>query len=268
MFGAVLYALAFAMERGSGVAAADREGVPPDTARSGVALAPAKSFDVKLDGVLDEWAEVPTLTLDSNSHLLTDPTRYGGDGDLSGTLRFVWDTLNLYVAGDFADDSLAAGAAWTSDRVNLVFDFHNDNHPLSYGGQAPDATRWQADDHWLYAHIIGDGEPPYPVMRLGADYHGPIEAAALQTQRTQRGWTFELSMPWSQLPEARAFIGAVCGLQIFVSDGDGRGRLTEIMWSDRWAYTEDAGLQWELWKMGKLVLTGQPLAPAPAAPSR
>ena len=65
-----------------------------------------------------------------------------------------------------------------------------------------------------------------------------------------------MRVPWAELPEARPFVGAVFGLQLFVSDGDGGGGLTEIMWSDGWAYTADAGLHWELWKMGRLVLTG------------
>ncbi|NIR43136.1 MAG: hypothetical protein GWN99_14450, partial [Gemmatimonadetes bacterium] len=71
------------------------------------------------------------------------------------------------------------------------------------------------------------------------------------------GWTFEIRVPWAELPEADPFVGAVFGMQVFVSDGDGAGRLTEIMWSERWGYSPDAGLVWELWKM--LVLTGGPL---------
>jgi len=232
-----------------------------------VALAPVRTFELRLDGELSEWEDVPGIALDSSSYLLTDTALYDGNADLSGAIQFVWDTAYLYVAGRFADDRLIDGAAWTSDRVNLVFDLFADNHPLSYGGEAPDASRWQPDDQWVYAHIVGDGEPPYPVMRLAQDYHGPVDGAQLVSRSVEAGWTFEMRIPWTSLPEARPFVGAVFGLQIFVTDGDGVGRLTELMWSARWGYSREAGLAWELWKMGRLVLTGEPLAPGPPAGS-
>lgn len=231
----------------------------PVAAQTGVAIAPLRTFKVELDGGLSEWEELPAITFDSSSYLLTAASLYEGNADLSGTVRFTWDTTHLYVAGRFADDSVARGAAWTSDRVNLVFDLRNDNHPLSYGGQPPDAARWQADDHWVYAHIFGDGDPPYPVMRMSYDYHGPIKGARLLSTRRADGWAFELQVPWSELPEAQPFVGAVLGMQVFVSDGDGLPLLTEVMWSERWGYSLDAGLSWELWKMGELVLTGEAL---------
>lgn len=230
----------------------------PVAAQTGVAIAPSRTFTVQLDGDLAEWEGVTAITLDSSSYLLTAATLYEGNADLSGTLHFTWDTTYLYVAGRFADDSVARGAAWTSDRVNLVFDLRNDNHPLSYGGPARDASRWQADDHWVYAHIFGDGDLPFPVMRLSHDYHGPIGGAQLVSTRTADGWTFEMRVPWSGLPEAEPYVGAVLGMQVFASDGDGIPLLTEIMWSERWGYSLDAGLSWELWKMGNLVLTGEP----------
>ncbi len=246
VFGFVAYSLAYAMT------------APAGAEDDAIATAPHRTAAIVLDGGLDEWNGVPAVALDSSSYLLSDPRHYEGNRDLGGAVQFVWDTTYLYAAGRFADDRLQAGAAWTSDRVNLVFDFRNDNHPLSYEGRAPDASNWQADDSWVYAHIVGDGPPPHPVMRLAADYHGPIEGAALVSRVVQGGWTFELRVPWSGLPEARPFVGAVLGLQIFVSDGDAEGGLTEIMWSDRWSWSPDAGLAWELWKMGKLVLTGVP----------
>ncbi|MGD2216017.1 MAG: sugar-binding protein, partial [Gemmatimonadales bacterium] len=191
-----------------------------------VAVAPFLTVELELDGELSEWENVPGIPLDSSSYLLTDTVLYDGNADLSGAIQFVWDTTYLYIAGRFADDRLAAGAAWTSDRVNLVFDLHNDNHPLSYGGEAPDASRWQPDDQWVYAHIVGDGKSPYPIMRLGHDYHGPLDGAQLASRSVEGGWTFEMQVAWAGLAESRPFVGAVFGMQIFVSDGDGVGRLT------------------------------------------
>lgn len=109
--------------------------------------------------------------------------------------------------------------------------------------------------------VVGDGDPPCPVIRMGADYHGPMPGGAIVSRRSTEGWTFEMRVPWSELPEARPFIGAVMGMQVFVSDGDGGGQLNELMWSARWAWGRESGLAWELWRMGKLVLTGLPLEP-------
>ncbi len=96
---------------------------------------------------------------------------------------------------------------------------------------------------------------------LAREYHGPVDGALLASRSVEAGWTFEMRIPWAGLQEARPFVGAVFAMQLFVSDGDGDGRLTEIMWSERWGYSREAGLMWELWKMGRLVLTGEPLAP-------
>lgn len=247
VFALVAYALASAMTE------AARRGAPR------VAVAPFLTFELQLDGELSEWEDIPGVSFDSSSYLLTDTALYDGNADLSGAIQFVWDTTYLYVAGRFADDRLIGGAAWTSDRVNFVFDFLGDNHPLIYEGDAPDASRWQPDDQWVYGHIVGDGEPPYPVMRLAHDYNGPVDGAQLVSRSVEAGWTFEMRVPWAGLPEALPFVGAVFGMQIFLSDGDGVGRLTEIMWSERWGYSREVGLMWELWKMGRLVLTGEPL---------
>lgn len=224
------------------------------------ALAPraGRGLALRLDGDMREWRGLPAIDLGPDAHVLGGQADYGGADDLSGSLSFAWDSVYLYVAGELDDDSLTTGAAWTSDRVNLFLDLLNDNHPLAYGGEAPDAADWQRDDVWIYAHIVGDGDPPYPVLRMGVDYHGPLPGGELVSRRRASGWSFEMRVPWTALPEGRPFVGAVLGLQAFVSDGDGGGWLTEVMWSDEWGWSPDGGLEWEIWRLGRLVLTGGP----------
>ena len=207
------------------------------------------------DGDLGDWpaSVAPPVVLGPQSFLLTDSSVYHGARDLSARLRFGWDDSTLYAAGEITDDSVTAGDAWDTDRVNFVFDMKHDTSPLTYASADPPLTEWQDDDYWVFFRF---GQTV--VRRFGKVNADPIPGARLATRRTATGWTYELALPRAALPGYVPFVGQVTGLQVFVTDGDGEPTATELMWSARWPYSSD-GIEWRLAELATLLFTDGPL---------
>jgi hypothetical protein len=226
----------------------DRVSLPPYAAAVRVRSAPA------VDGDDGDWpaTEAPLVPLGRASFVLTDTALYRGDEDLSGSVRFAWDDSTLYVAGELTDDSVTAGEAWDTDRVNLVFDMQDNTTPVTYETANPTLDRWQDDDYWLFWRAGGT-----VVRRFGKVNADPVPGARLVTRRTRLGWTFEAAIPRAALPGYVPFPGQVAGLQVFVTDGDAERAATELMWTARWPYGAD-GIEWRLAELGVLLFVDAP----------
>jgi len=207
-----------------------------------------------VDADLADWprSSAPAVELGPRGHLLTDTAVYHGAADLSGSIRFAWDDSTLYVAGEITDDSVTAGDAWDTDRVNLVFDMNDDTTPLTYRSANPPLNEWQDDDYWVFWRHGGA-----QVRRFGKTNADPLPGARIATRRTASGWAFEVAIPRSSLPGYAPFVGLVSGLQAFVTDGDGESGATELMWSARWPYAAD-GIEWRLAELGLLLFVDAP----------
>ncbi len=232
-----------------GIAEGEPVAFPPFTA------APRLTVPPTVDGDLGDWpaTAAPPVPIGPQSFVLTDPAEYRGAGDLSGAVRLAWDDSTLYVGGAFADDSVTAGEAWDTDRVNLVFDMRDDTSPVTYASANPPLDAWQDDDYWLFWRMGGT-----EVRRFGAVNADPVPGARLATRRTASGWSFEAAIPRGQLPGYVPFAGQVAGLQVFVTDGDGDRTATELMWSARWPYSAD-GIEWRLAELAHLVFVDAPV---------
>ena len=250
---ALLVAPLVALLVGAALAAAQSPEAGPAMATAArAATAPA------IDARLDDWPALDGawVRLGPGSHLVTPPDRYAGAADLSGRLRFMWDDSTLYVAGEIIDDDVTVGEAWDRDRVNLVFDWREDTTPLTYDEASPPSSAWQADDYWVYFQPFWEGGAGEP-RRLDRRSHGPAAGARVASRRTADGYVFEAALPASALPEYSPFVGHAAGLQVFLSDGDGGEALSELVWSHDWG--RDGGLQWQLWRMGRLLFADAPI---------
>jgi hypothetical protein len=212
-----------------------------------------------IDGDLADWpaTRARPAALGARSFLLTDTAAYHGDRDLSAAIRFGWDDSTLYVAGEITDDSVVGGESWEADRVNLVFDMKDDTSPLTYDTPNPPLDRWQDDDYWIFWRYGGQ-----TVRRYGKTNLDPVPGAWLATRRTGTGWAFEVAIPRGSLPGFVPFVGQKAGLQVFVTDGDGEGSASELMWTARWPYTAD-GIEWRLAELAHLLFVDAPLTPNP-----
>lgn len=239
------------------------EASPPNPALPGAdgplvyLTAPHFNRPPRIDADLREW-HGPAARVDSSVYLLTDPHDYRGNDDLSARIWLAWDDSALYVAGRVRDDRVTGGEAWDRDRINLVFDWRENDTPLTYGGTPPPTARWQTDDYWILLQPFGEAGAPGQVRLLNSSGQRVIDTARLAARHNSTGYTFELRLPADALPEYAPFTGYVAAFQLFVTDGDGQEPTTELMWGNRWNYSVDGGLAWELWRMGRLVFTDTP----------
>jgi hypothetical protein len=146
-----------------------------------------KDRPVKLDGVLDEWPAPAKATV------ITGSTKSG----LKIGLQY--DEGKLYVGGDITDAAFVAG----KDHVSLVL-----------AVPTPAAT-YAVYDLGFYPGKPGDTEG---TVRLGR--RGTLAGAKIIEAPGGNGITFEATVPWSSLPEARSTRVGIHGIATYV-DGDG-----------------------------------------------
>jgi hypothetical protein len=214
-----------------------------------------------IDGDLGDWVTDKAILLGPQNQVLTGQAVYFGAEDLSGRFYLMWDKETLYVAGEMKDDSVTAGEAWDTDRVNFVFDLNNDTDRFSYDSANPGTSEWQTDDYWVFCRPFVDEEYTRgQVFRIARDFYGEVEGATIVARRTDDGYRFEMSLPVKSLPELIPYVGKVVGFDLFVTDGDGEAEVTEIMWANRWQY-DSGGIYWQWWKLDRLVFADTPIRP-------
>jgi len=224
-----------------------------------LAIAPRAGAPPQLDADLSDWPLQRPIVVDRNSHLLTGKKVYHSEADFSARFYLMWDKERLYFAGDVADDSVTAGEAWDTDRVNLVFDMNNDTDRFTYASANPGTSEWQVDDYWVFCRpFVDEAYSRGQVFRIARDAYGEVEGAVIAARRTARGYRFEMSLPIKSLPHLVPYTGKVVGFDLFVTDGDGEAEVTEIMWANRWKY-DSGGIYWQWWKLDRLVLAGLPI---------
>ncbi len=127
----------------------------------------------------------------------------------SGNWKALYDSENLYVMVDVADDSLQndSDASWQDDSVEVYFD----------GGNSKLTTALSGDDHqYTFGWTADDIQ--------GTNIAGYTEGIEQGQVTTDTGWRIEIKMPWTSLlgdpnamPEALGLIGVDC----FYNDDDG-----------------------------------------------
>jgi len=172
-----------------------------------------------LDGNLDEWAGDPVY--ESRFRVFT-AQQWDGTDDVTATWHLAWDSDNLYVAAQVADDihvqTQTGNQIFKGDGLSLQIDgeraadfaptlspddFQINLSPGDFGGIAPSAYRFRGSS---------DGTMP------DAPGHR-IEVAARQTEQ---GYNLEAAIPWTDIALAPA-PGSVIGVALNVNDNDTPG---------------------------------------------
>jgi hypothetical protein len=206
---------------------------------------------IAIDGSLDDWQRIPRLHLDAATAAVLTPERPRDPADLSARVGFAWDDSTLYLSAGVDDDALTTGDGWESDRVNVVLDLNGDDTPVTYASRNLQLGDWQDDDLWLYIRPFPSDSAPPQVMRAGRTGHARVRGARAAARRRAGGYDVEVAIPKGELPQLGLFVGAVSGLQVFITDVDG-GPPTELMWHGHWPYGDD-GLEWHLGDLGRLI---------------
>lgn len=185
---------------------------------------------ITVDGSLEEWVEVPALTLETWRHARRPRAVQAEDGaagwrdanDLSASIRAAYDAGGLCLAVEVADDAhepAGPGAhLWRGDAVEVLLEVDAEARP------APSARALHL------AVACRDGRTVVEVLRGGAG------AAACQcaARRSEAGVTYEFVIPWEVLGRRGPRFAGVpttapgaertrLGLGVLVTDDDGAG---------------------------------------------
>ena len=164
-------------------------GEAPEVSADGLRLERVeKNRPVKLDGVLGEWP-VPAKA---------SVVVRGSAAKTGMTIALLYDEAKLYVGAEITDASFAVG----QDHVSLVLAVPQP------GGS------YVTYDLGLYAGKPGESEGSVRYGRSGA-----VPGARIVEAPGASGYTFEASVPWSALPEARTTRVGIHGVASYV-DGE------------------------------------------------
>ncbi len=175
-----------------------------------------RTFDINMDGQLDEWGNVGVLPV--NNHLF-QPENYLGPQDLSGVVRAVWDEQHLYLSAQVTDDVVVQESEGdqlrNGDAIELFWD---SNLEEDFG-----INQYNGDDTQIAftpGGIVDNLDNLYYVYQSGGGNNG--DGIEVWSWKTTVGYNLEIRIPWTVLgtnPQS----GATFGYAITFSDDDTPG---------------------------------------------
>ena len=196
---------------------------------------------IAVDGDLSDWEEATcTIPLLCENQVKPGANYKWTPQNLSGVAYFAWDKDSLYFAARVKDNSHVVrkdGDANKGDAITLAL------HP---GNRVP-GTDGRAVEWYLSTAHPGSGSGKYTLYRPGA-HSGGLKSGQLAKDSSnyeiairQDGdvCTYELRIPWSEIPGFSPELGARLGLSLRLTDLDEDGSFGEINWgmglSPAWA---------------------------------
>lgn len=183
---------------------------------------------VAVDGKLNEWVDVPALTLDRADYIVIANTSWDGPEDLSGKIYVMWDEEYLYLACDITDDVVIQEQEGTTlfqgDTIEVYLRMnYQENAGLNY---------YTTTDYQFGFTPGTDAEAPDYFIWNNATLLGDI---IVEPQKTPTGYQLEIAIPiWEMgliLEE-----GLEIGLDIAIDDVDTQGAgdtEVQLCWSKK-----------------------------------
>lgn len=175
---------------------------------------------VTVDGIMDASQEPFTAELAKGT---VNMSGYGGEQDLSGSIRLAWDEQNLYVTAQLTDDVLA----YSSSGADI---YKNDSIQFAIADDLPGLSK----EWYEYGLSLTPGGPQIyrwlaPAGLPDGDATG---RGSLKIERDEAGaqTVYELALPWSEIPTISRESGAGITFSLLVNDNDGSGRKGFIEW--------------------------------------
>ena len=191
----------------------------------------------EIDGILaDDWNESTCLRLEGPEYIelllpspgpgrsliagsdTPQPSVPRGDNDISVKVYAGWDDENFYLAVDVTDRTHRLidkdREEWIGDLLIIAVDAHNDG---GYGYNWGD-------------YILSQGLMGKPKEDEGKEDE-PEGEYEVRLKEDHSGVVYESRMPWRNIPEIRARVGARFGFGVTVTDDDGQGVVRCISWT-------------------------------------
>jgi cellulose/xylan binding protein with CBM9 domain len=171
---------------------------------------------VVIDGKKDtgEWDGALVFVLDRPEQDAIQPSKQD-PATFSGTYSFKWDEKGMYVYGEVIDATPRLNDAdgpnyWNGDGIELflALDWSDPNHTTYISG---------TDFHLFF----GMGATPAWANQNADETadNGPLPADMLAISNTDKGYNFELSVPWAKLnPNLKVTPGQQIGFYMFANN--------------------------------------------------
>jgi hypothetical protein len=186
-----------------------------------------------IDGDLDDWAKrCPIPLIGTNQLRAVDPNYQWTPANLNGVAHLAWDKENLYIAVEALDDVHAeAGDGETvieGDSLILALDPSNRDPDAARGAVAYYVSSAKpgigSGVHTLFRPAAyAGGRPPGHLARDSSIYD-------LAVHPGDGACTYELRIPWAELPGVTPEFGAKLGLALQLNDNDGPGLAAQVTW--------------------------------------
>ncbi len=197
---------------------------------------PKASSAMEIDGKEAKWSGRPSLKLDRLVEWPPSPaeaakgfaqTPYGGEADLSATLKAAWDRDFIYLAFNVKDDKLvtmdAIDNAWRGDSVQIYFDSWGDARAKALKGYDHNDQTYDVwiDKDFKEAKVF---RRVVPEWQLAFNTQGIVKNAKTAVRKTKDGYYLEIAFPKKDLAPIRFEEGTSFGFAALVNDNDGTYR--------------------------------------------
>lgn len=210
----------------------------------GVWEIPYRDREIRMDGFLDEWDDVPYLEISPEAASLQSSGSFAPD-DVRLKARALWDENHLYLALEWEDDVWDLEDIRRQDAIWIGSDRRRRDRMLFYD-YLKFHIRETDYDYVLWVSPRVEDLGPYFWNRLLVGYQGMERASAppfISARDHGNRVTIEIQFSWDSL-RRRAREGRGFPLTILLADSDSPGALLESKLRD---------LKWLAWR-GQAVL--------------
>ncbi|MHB8903140.1 MAG: sugar-binding protein, partial [Thermoguttaceae bacterium] len=191
-----------------------------------------------IDGRLDEWEGVPNVrTAATKEHCAYGPEKWRSGADLSARVWLAWRDEYLYLAADVTDDqhrqALRDRAMFRGDHMELYLDLAPQSPPgRSFMGAGQVPLGLSPGNFQSSGDALNDIPAEAVVFRPDG---APATGVLVASQKTEKGYALEASIPWSLLgelagkPGLRPARGLELNIEVAVSDTDSTAPAQEKM---------------------------------------
>jgi len=184
---------------------------------------------VAVDGIFDDWKDVPISRFDPARQLTNGKRYYKGPDDCTATLSVCWDDRFLKFLFDVVDDQYvpppASKTVWSRDSVQMAFS--GVYHLIKTGNMLQDKLNEAATEctwgltekgPYAYRHVSFDNAicPRGPLDLSTHPFHASIALCANGKSRIR----YEIAVPWRDMRVAEPKVGVRVGWACTVNDWD------------------------------------------------
>ncbi len=173
---------------------------------------------IMVDGNADDWADVPSsVKLGKGSFLASfrGETKWSGEKDLSGVMRFCWKPNGIYLCAQVTDDVFM-------QKDSGIDCFYGDHLELFMDLKPEDAGNGNdfGDGQFQILVTPGDFANIKPQAILAFPEQFELAEAQCASTRQEGGWTVEAFIPWRPLKGGGIRKDAVIGMHAWICDSD------------------------------------------------